>query len=307
MTKKNNNNASTKNKRKGARKSAKQQSVALVRRSGLDAHAMAWARLLRDPCNAPMVSPCYPSGGTGIFLRFRRVYNPMVSPNNCMQMTFQPGLNAIYLGQTNGAGTVGLVSTPQVAFSDLTNYDSARPVAACLRVMYTGTEANRAGLIGLSAGPSNLVDPSTNVSSNQVMSRLQRVDRIGEVIHEVKWVPQPADMDFSKFDVASYNTAAANQWGSLTAVTAEVGQLIQVELTTVYEVVPSNQNLLVSQIPPKSRNTMGEVIGALGDTAKWVFSDVVAPVLKASAGLAVQAARSAPQMVASATPLMIAY
>lgn len=58
----------------------------------LDGHALSWARLLRDPCGAPMVTGCYPGGGSGMLIRVKSYAPVLTGVNNDFQFSFTPGL-----------------------------------------------------------------------------------------------------------------------------------------------------------------------------------------------------------------------
>lgn len=273
---------------------------------GLDLAGLKWARLLSDPCGAEMVSPCYVGSGTGQFMRVRNNISPITAnTNTSFQFTYVPGKNLFFYGETvgNSGGVIGAYTSVGNSLSLIS--DSYRCVAACLRVIYTGTESNRQGLIGLASLPNPLWGPGDLISSPSSLPSCVKVSRTGEVVHEVKWVPQLEDQDFTNAS-ATYESGRS---GALMAIGLNANPTgtysITMELTAVYEYFPKyNGGIVTGIVPPKSSSTFNDVMRAMGDTAKWVYSNVAVPVVKATAGLAVETVTSAPQLAgASASAL----
>lgn len=315
----------TKNKKANGRsKSAKTLSKGVrvrgtasqIRKTGgLDAPGAAWARLIADPCNAPLVSPCYPSNGTGQFVRLRRIIPlPAAPENNSIQLAFAPGQNALWKGETRPEAPDGTTSAAEGAFSGLAdNYDSFRCVAACLKVTYVGTESGRAGTIGLSNSPNPLFNPSETTVSNGFMSQMTQINRVGEVKHEVKWIPSIKDQEFQ-----TTNGSVPNLGSTLTCIVADlkryltsgspgyVTEGVQFELVGIYEVVPKrNSGMMVASVPNQSRNTVADVMRALGPTAHWLYGHMVAPVLRSMAVAGTETLRTGVQALVAQAPLMV--
>lgn len=307
----------TKSKNNKSKKGKKGKQMVGARRSvprmvrqlgGLDTHGAQWARLLQDPCGAPMVQGCYPGGGSGILLRFKAYAAVLTGTNQDFQFSFTPGYNKYVFGQTL-AGATGTIGVRQFPFAVLngTTYDSYRCVAACARVVYLGSEGNRSGQVGSAITSSSIFDEgATVVGTGGLLPVMQKVARLGEVIHETKWVPSVRDMNFvGSQDTTDYPYDRATI--TICGYTLPAGSCT-VEMTGVYEVIPEyGSGIVASQTVPSSRNSVTDVLRALGDTASWAFSNVVAPVIKASAGMAVQTINQSPQIMAGASRLALAW
>lgn len=255
-----------------------------------------------------MVTPCYQGSGSGQFVRLKRTIVPIsVSTNTDFQFVWIPGKNAYLRGQTAGFD-VGTIDAAATAFSKLdTMADSYRCVAACLRVIYIGQESARKGEIGLASLPNEPFNAgTTGVGTPALLPLCPKVARQGEVVHEVKWIPQLEDQSFAKYTVPLASSGGMN--GALMAVSLVGGTDTVIEITGVYEYMPVwSDGLTVSVVPPKSTNSFTDVMRAMGDTASWVFTNVAAPVIKSVAGVAVEAVRDAPQLLNYSSRAMIAY
>lgn len=256
--------------------------------AGLDEHAKKWARLLMDPCGAPLVQPCtISSNGTGLLVRKHTFGNPFTAPNNDLQLFALFGTNnnpntagIFYFGQClNGAsGTVGGAQT-LFQLPEMGGSSRFRCVAGCVKVHFLGPESTRQGLVGL--GISSLppvLEGQTGVNSGNLMATCQRVARIGSEAHEIKWFPM--DSDDSDFSASSTSLNIIIR-GAGDGVTAPQ---VQIEYVAVYEYQPfPSNNTQIPISPSPSRNTPHEVIKAMGDYASWGFGHLVLPTIKAIA------------------------
>jgi hypothetical protein len=234
-----------------------------------------------------MVSPVYSGMGTGEFRRFRTVFN---IPNSTEgTFAFVPGSNLYFAathvesnaGNPYTFGTYKLFDNPQ-----LTDTVESRCVAACVKIRFIGAESNRKGTIALRTNPFNWVRDGITVTNNNMLTACPVINPVGEVLHEVKFVPGTADEIFT----GNYGgpIVAGNALGSFGFVYSDIptGSL-QVEVTAVIE-IEAEANMVVSSVAPSSRNTTNNVLSALGPPARWAFGHVVAPTIRAAAGAAMQ-------------------
>lgn len=261
-------------------------------KTGLDSGGLAYARLLADPCNAPLVSPVYSGSGTGQIRRFRTYGSFLSGANVDLQLAWNPAANTHYWGQTT-SGASGLVG-PLTRTFDLGNSFGAgatsRCLAACIRVIYQGAENARAGVVALSCGPAMFQANQTGVNSLPYIAACPFVRRLGEVQHEVKWVPSNNDEDFQTnsptggADTTS-NMYAGNTLHVLTNNTPTGN--VMIEFTAIYELavnIAGVSGLVNTMVPPPSSNTLNDVLRFLGPPSEWAYGHVVAPVMKAVAG-----------------------
>lgn len=290
MVKKNNNNKSV--PARGQNKKARKVAPAARGRvaNGLDASAAAYARMIMDPCNAPMLPPTYSGMGTGQYRRYRTI---ITIPALAVEGTymFTPGYNT-FLAATHVVGNVGLPYTFNQSglfgSPELDNTNESRCLAACVKVRYIGTEGDRKGTIGLRTSPFGYVT-NGQVSDNPTMLReAQVINRTGEVLHEVKFVPGAGDEIFTpNVGVTSISVRTLGSFG-FTFGGAQPGSL-QFEVTAIIEVETGSQ-LVSSVIPPVSRNTTNNVLSALGPPVRWAFSNMVVPTIKSTFTAAMQTA-----------------
>lgn len=280
------------NRKSGKPKKSPKKAVVRQKRSApklgsmLDAAALAHARMLADPCNATMGPPCYSGMGTGEYRRFRRILNIPAAVEGTY--SFIPGANSFVAGThtINNAGQAYAFQSFALFPTDQLAGVESRCIAACIKVRYTGTESERKGVVGLKSNPFVSSLDGQLVTAADELTTCPLINRVGEVQHEVKFVPGTGDElftgNFGGF-VASYNTL-----GSVGFTFADVQTLtLQVEITAIIELEPKT-SMVVNSVPTPSRNTLNNVLSALGPPTRWAYGHVVAPTIRAVAGAAMQ-------------------
>lgn len=281
-------NRKTGRSKKGPKRpAARQKRSAPKLGSALDAAGLAHARMLADPCNALMAPPCYSGMGTGEYRRFRKIINVPLAVEG--SYSFVPGAN-FFLVATHIAGNAGSDYTfngYQLFPTDqLGSRTESRCIAACVKVRYTGTESERKGVIGLRTSPFSYNYPSEVSNNDTQLTGCPLLNRVGEVQHEVKFVPGTGDELFTGNWGGVVNPL--NTHGSFGFTFSDVPTLtMQIEVTAIIE-LEARDSMVVNSVAPTSRNTVNNVLSALGPPARWAYGHVVAPTVRAVAGAAMQ-------------------
>lgn len=275
--------ASAAGKPKLARPKAKASTTGM-----LDAGALAHRRLLLDPCNAPLAGPVYSGSGSGQFRRYRSI---IVAEGNSVEgcYVFQFAANSLWkashvsstAGDPYTFGSGGAIFVDGNAFN---THSEVRCIAACVKVRYVGTEAERKGTIGLLSSAFNYQGTGEQSSAAEDTTRCPVVHRTGEVQHEVKWCPSAQDEQFRVPGNGDYSIP-----GAACCVVAYRGvpaQTIQFEVTAVYEVELANQGVVTS-VAPTSQTTLNQLLRTLGPVSQWAYGNIIAPTIRAAAGAAV--------------------
>lgn len=271
---------------------------------GLDAHAHAYRNLLLDPCGAQLVPSCYSGSGSGNYLRLRKYIN-FAAGDTAGIYFFSLGTNQYWeFSATSGSSTIS-AATPFSSSSDIFSHPSLvgtvgerpnlRCIAGCVKVRYFGSESARAGVIATYTGP-HLYGPgdypTPAATPMEVMSAFPHLNRTGEVVHEVKFVPLSGDEQFDE----NGSTAHLDEKNVIGIGASGVpATTIQMEITAIYEYEASGSaasGVVVSTLPPPSFNTLNQVLRSLGPATNWAYSNVVAPVLRATASTAVGVIKS---------------
>lgn len=260
-------------------KGGTQRAVVTKVKPTLDKNAFAYARLLEDPCRADLTYPVYAAGTAGYLTRVKQV---VLLGNNAGTVdgytAFVPGgaantttsLGMWHHGWSAGGGGLGtLTGATGPPFLRSNAVGSYRPVAGCLKVHYTGSELNRAGMISvgivnqlqLAAGETGVAAISSFIPSSA------KTVRLGAEPHEVKWVPTTTyDQAFS---AASQPESVGTYAQSTTVYVMAQGVpagTCTVECDFVYEWQPeTTQGMEHSIEAPRSANTTADVLRVLGD------------------------------------------
>lgn len=281
------NRKTVKPKKGPKRPAARQKRSAPKLGSSLDAAGLAHARMLADPCNALMAPPCYSGMGTGEYRRFRRIINVPLAVEG--SYSFVPGGN-FFLAATHIAGNAGTDYTfngyELFPSTQLDAKTESRCIAACVKIRYTGAESERKGVIGLRTSPF-CYNYGAEVSKNDTqLTGCPLLNRVGEVQHEVKFVPGTGDELFT----GNFGgpIGPLNTHGSFGFTFSDVPTLtLQIEVTAIIE-IEARESMVVNSVAPTSRNTVNNVLSALGPPARWAYGHVVAPTIRAAAGAAMQ-------------------
>lgn len=170
-----------------------------VQRAYLDSLGQAYARLLLDPCNAPLVHSVY-GGAEGTYLikaeSIATIANGTGNTSGVYQWT--PGVlsnTGTILGVNDGTTTAFGAADFIPGFTFLTNNAcQVRAVAACLEITYPGSEASRAGRVHYGQCGGGTLQPTmtgqTVASFAPVLEHMERTPA-GKI--EVLWRPGQAD------------------------------------------------------------------------------------------------------------------
>jgi len=278
---------------------------------GLDPAALAYARLLSDPCGAPLVHPIYAGGDAGYLVRADSVHVIGLGPNYTAGfMQWTPGLlddgNKDFIAGAstdwetpNTAGNYGYA--PGKGFIS-SNASAARCVAACLRITFPGSESARSGWIqyGHASGRSVVVGGS--YSGADVGLLCNNYSRTPADTVEVFWKPNFIDQEMVDptvvKDQSAKNAAILLAWGGLPS---NVG--LTVHLTAIYEWQPQFEvGGIAAPTTSKavSSNTLDQVIDYLTtrgftwvrDTAHGVMTAATAGAMSAVFGMMPASTRS---------------
>lgn len=274
-------------KKSSKKPSAPQKRYAPKLGSALDAAGLAHARMLADPCNAPMSPSCYSGMGTGEYRRFRRILNVPLAVEGTY--IFVPGANFFLVG----THTIGNAGNPYTMLGEalfqtdqLAPGTESRCIAACVKVRYTGTEAERKGVIGMRTSPFAYTIGNQVTTNDEQLTGCPLLNRVGEVQHEVKFVPGTGDELFT--GNFGGTVSPLNTHGCFGFTFSDVQTLtLQVEVTAIIEIEPRT-SMVVNSVAPTSRNTVNNVLAALGPPSRWAYGHVIAPTIRAAAGAAMQ-------------------
>lgn len=242
----------------------------------LDAAAYAYARLLSDPCGAPLVQPVFPGADAGFMIRAESFLTfGTTAGDTCGVVHWSPGFvnasNTELCVKTNaapGAITTSFANSgggPGKNFLS-TNARGARCVAACMRVTFPGSESARSGRIHYGHTTAGMIDVADSMSVDDVCQTLQHYSRTPPDTVEIVWKPSFADCEFND-PAAAANAQVRDRKSALTfawaGLPAAVGMTFH--FTAVYEWTPATgfgvgYNSLGKAV---STNTLDDVLDTL--------------------------------------------
>jgi len=244
---------------------------------GLDHAALQYAKLLADPCNGPLVSGPFGDGAGGYINRFEADY---IINNGATDigsfLAFVPSNSLVYssAGVAITSDTVGytpvLGTAPANTFL-AGNADQFRCLAACVQLFWPGSELTRAGITSVGQlAAASFLGGGTTVSTTQLRTNCQHVQRMPEDHVEIIWRPNDYDLTWN-------NTDSLDGIGKRTALVVSAAGLpvntgIRVRMTAVYEWLPVLQENMVTPFRSAnpSSNTLTDVINYIDETGtKW--------------------------------------
>lgn len=270
----------------------------------LDVAGFRYARLLRDPVNAPVVPPAMNGGVGGQILRFSLESTLMGTTGTEAVFAWTPGIGCVIPPPTLLAdnpypvitGTAaaggnpvlgGLTPTyapnwvPGYTFMS-TNATTYRCIAADVEVIYNGTEANRGGILYLATGVDNfglLNAPTTSRSVSTIFGGIaQKAIRMPDGGVHVRFRPGMIDQEFTNCGPLTTVQAAKVLDGSSSigiGITGmPVGSTVNLRVTAVYEFIPSPAlNLVIpNSTGDVSNNTTQQVVSHNDKTKpNWAY------------------------------------
>lgn len=270
-------------KGKGKQRTAS-RSVALPKKAlpGFDAAAKQYAKLLLDPCNAPLVHPIgCPTGG--ILVRAQSITSLGGAGFTAGVLHWTPGaigLNSVELLASSVAdqntATLMTVSgaTPGKNFL-ASNASAVRCVAACARIMWDGAESARAGRVAYGNTVGGFLDAGSTTTPGNVVPNLETMERMPQTKAEIRWCPNEFDLALTDPTIAT-NVSEKDRRSAITisAVNFPAGSFVVIELTAVYEYLPATASgiALNTRSTTRSSNTFNQVLTAINSAAHnpWV-------------------------------------
>lgn len=282
----------------------------------LDQEALAYARLLNDPCNAPLVHPVFQGAEGAYLIRFQTTNSYGVGLGTTTSGVYHwipsvlnvaAGVNnsSLYLEATspatNGTATAEVSTyTPGATFLP-TNAAQYRCVAACLTLQWAGSELTRAGQVSYGNTTGSLFQAGQAFSPGIIFPLLNHTERTPSGVVELKWRPGVADQQFvsAQTAVSSPTSSDISRNSALTVFYQGLpagGAGLLITKTAVYEYIPSVA-LGVSTTPNSrsmSANTLDQVINHLDTKGDWMkgtmksaydIYTVAAPIVSGLAGL----------------------
>lgn len=276
-------------KSKAMRPKGNQKQVARVPRGpALDAYAMAYARLLYDPCGAPLVHPTYAGTDGGLLVRAENTYT--IGANTGITagvFSWTPGgigaassgtiSSAIAQGESTIPGgailLAGVSSGYQPGYGFLSaNASEARCVAACIQIFYTGTEVGRSGLVAYGNIIGGTLPNGLTCNSQGVLTLFENFERTPDRCVEVKWRPTNFDQNYT-VPSATTSITELSRRGALAFAFKDLqpGVGITVRMVGVYEYTPAFNIGLTSAIRSRSisNNSLDQVVNYLDRLGDW--------------------------------------
>lgn len=249
---------------------------------------MPYARLLSDPCNAPLVQPLYEGYDGGYMIRFEsfHTWNASAGATSGYFM-YTPG--AIGPNNIDLIGGEGATSSTAIAAAAYGNQlggrtflqgsaASVRVAAACMEITYSGSEQSRAGRIHYGQVQGSVLDVGDSRTPDQVAAILPYYERTPATVTSLALRVGAWDGNFTDPNVSTVgsnkdkNAALAFAWVGLPTSVA-----ITVKITCVYQWQPVVSSGIANSSMPQSRTgggTLSQVLQYLDSLSKnpWVRS-----------------------------------
>lgn len=272
-----------KGKGKGKQRTAS-RSVALPKKvlPGFDAAAKQYARLLLDPCNAPLVHPIgCPTGG--ILVRAQSITSLGGVGFTAGVLHWTPGavglnsvelLNSSVADQNTATNMAVSTATPGKTFL-ASNASAVRCVAACAKVMWDGAESARAGRIAYGNSVGGFLDVGSTTTPGNVVPNLETMERMPQTKAEIRWCPNEFDLAYTDPTVNTSQSEKDRRSAiTIAAVNFPASTFLVIELTAVYEYLPATSSgiALNTRSTTTSSNTFHQVLAAINAAAHnpWV-------------------------------------
>lgn len=280
-----------------------------VPRSLLDAPAAALARLIQDPCNAPLTSTIWPGSAGSYVSRFESDFVIFTGATDTAGiLAYVPGVNNSWVNATalssdtglTGFTLAGAFGSPGNTFLQATA-GSIRAVASCIQVSYPGSELTRAGIVALGtmrfgdvARAVTTANGGQNIATSAADMRTicQHTERMPTQMAEILWMPGGGDQSpyllGQPGNTAQFVDEASTRNALVVSVSGfPVNTGVRIRIVSVIEWTPKTSQGMVSSVEvPKSNNSLNDILRALpasGGTSWFINAWAKAkPYLKAA-------------------------
>lgn len=262
---------------KQVRQKGKAKAKQMVPRNRFNSDAAAYYRLLRDPCNAPLVPAPYAGIGSSLLVRTTNYYQPSTGggAGNPLDFAYEFTPWNFPTALVGGCSLPGTAITPanvnlQNFVTDSNIVKTYRPIAACLKWLPSGAISTRSGIIGMSYAPAKELGAGSILSAGDYLESSQRVLSNGADAHEVVWLPSFSDERFGAINEANITGAGSILICGLgvDALAGVVKGLI--EVTVVWEWVPVTGAGLTPALNTPSSTTLQQVLAVIKDVGAFV-------------------------------------
>lgn len=267
--------------------------------SGLDGPGAAYANLLLDPCFGPLVHPLYDGASSGLLTRSDKTFDANGASGTAGVVHLCPGAVGLSSAQVKwgsaltSSGAITLATSGAAGETFLsTNAVSCRPVAACLQLVYTGTEQNRAGLIYMGHTDGEYLEAGT-ITADTCTNALPYYGRMPSDVVEIMWKPTNRDATFEN----TTGTTSLEGKGAVTIAWTGVNPtaLLRIRIVIVWEYRANKTGGIIDDGAYRnlSKNTWADVINAIDKAGhKWyrIGVDTVVRNQERFAGMAMDAA-----------------
>lgn len=251
--------------------------------SSLCASSKAYAALLLDPCNGPLLPGPFGNGNGGLVARFERDFTIGVGAlETAAAVAFIPGMPTVYNAATTSdtaalAWSQDTTKAPGTSYLG-TNAIQVRCLSACVQVMWPGSELSRQGIISLGQGGAGGIS-SAITQIGQLRAAAQATERMPNDMLEIKWRPNDFEQNWNSAAgiLGTPSNDELDKWSALyitaSGMPASVG--IRVRIVAVYEYIPRPDVMsgaTTNIAKPSNTDTLGRVLSALDATGQWMIS-----------------------------------
>lgn len=249
----------------------------------LDKPAADLARLLADPCGAPVVHSISPGSGGSFVVRVEAdaiIFSGAAQTAGVFYWS-PGGIRAFANAAADDVTPFTLNQITNLVPGDgfLASYSSAKCVAACAQIMFPGTELQRSGVVGMGVVPVATLTNVTpvayggaalNTTAANVRTLCQIVQRTPDMTQEVRW--RPGQGDEEDVDLSALNTTTSNfvtQARGRNAIVISAAGLpatvgVRIRTVAIYEITPkSGFGLMASVETTRSSSTVTQVLQTL--------------------------------------------
>lgn len=247
----------------------------------LDGAAAQYARLLREPCTAPLVHPIFAGGEGGYLFRAESTFTLIADAGQTAGVLHwtpgavgSDGLDVIGgSAATSGAAitvaALGASATYTPGYNFLANSSAVRCIAGAMQIAFVGTELNRSGRFHYGQTSGGLINVADTPSADSLAPILENWERTPTDIVQINWKPNIADTQWTDPGAATgagFKSKMSSLTYAIAGLPAATGVFIR--LTAVYEWKPAYATGLASASATKaiSRSTLDNVLDYLTES-----------------------------------------
>lgn len=238
-----------------------------------------YARLLFDPCNAPIAPGMIGNGSGTNIARFETDFTVLTGVSDTtINLAVSPMQQAIWQGTTTTdiVNITWASSNPFPGAARIANAAKIRPLACCLQMSWVGAEQSRQGVVAMGNGIMKGASPASGtITPAELRSAMPYVFRMPDQQVGIKWRPTETDLEWRP--AGTSNSRETVLWASVGGIPASTAVRFRITVVLEWEDdIAVGSGAIIQQYPRNSsdgQDVWQKAMTLLDKTGHWLLDN----------------------------------